>query len=478
MMSQNTALARFAADQIRRIVMVGNRRKYMKNLDRVIEDIFDYPKLATKVANARNQYELMFVMEGFGFDAIRIFRDSQLYAALEDLVLMDFDLRRLKNQMENEKRKRGKISKGDVKLYDRIAKLYRRTVKAICSALNIKNRRSAQFMSSYQGARKFVRVHEDRDFFNGFGVWDDDGTFYPEEDGSWFGGESTDYFEQYMRNSRTPFQPGRYGTRPRYDMNEMFSELDEEDDDAWPNAPRDRVRDFDPSAEARYAVWQQGGRDLDDRIRRDIRPPSAAQVEGVANYVNGQRRYNTSLLNLIGSPGGATPNGRAREYASQAQQASAPAMQETNRLLQTLVKKLDTSTDLLVMLAQRSAEPEAPPDTYAHHWPDEPKTFTTGAGHVFRHVDVLPDAPPEVDSDEAEERELDGAFDAQNAERADNPGDSAEASPNELDKASLIGLVNGERAGGSVVQSSEEVSETPEDDQIEDGPPPKTGDNR
>ena len=59
MMSQNTALARFAADQIRRIVMAGTRKKYMKNLDRVIEDIFDYPKLATKVANARNQYELM-----------------------------------------------------------------------------------------------------------------------------------------------------------------------------------------------------------------------------------------------------------------------------------------------------------------------------------------------------------------------------------------------------------------------------------
>lgn len=453
MNSKMSLLARFSADQVRRIVMVGNQPKYLKSFDRVIEDIFDYHKLGTKFASSRTQTELMFVLDSFGVDSTRILRDSQLYGALEDLVRMDYDLRKLKRQMEDDKRKRGKVAKGDIKLYDRIAKLYRRTIKAVCGELNIKRRRNAAFQRNYQGAREFIRRREDRDFFGGFGVWDEDGVFYPEEEGAWFSNSGTDYFEEFVRgmNSRGHGNVDM-GARPRYDMNSVMSELEDDDDDSFDTIGR--------------RVWR------DDSI------PARSAASWALEQSDAARRK-VSLIDAIGSRGSTTPYRRART-GEQAQYTSAPAS-ETNALLEKLVKKIDTSNDLLVMLTQQQVR--QPTYVAANEMGRHPGEFSTPSGRLFKRVDVIQETqaiPQDVDvPDEVEEAELDREFEHQNfSDGVTAEGATAKTNTSGLDRASLIGLVNGVRAGAPDTEQAEQPIEEAAPDTVPDETPAVTAESR
>lgn len=218
------ALYRFAAIKIRDMVMDGGQARLVKSMDRVIEDIFDFPKLATKISGCHTEMEVAYVFRTFGTDNLVIFRDSRLCDALEDLVHIDRDIRRIRKKLNQCKNEMKEPKKQDIKLERKLASLYQKVIKVICKRLNIREKNTRYYKSSYKAAKSLLKRDDDWDFFKDFGVYDAEGNFYPED----YRDEGVDYFEEYMgHHSTRRASPRRY----RDLETSLFDSLADDDDD-------------------------------------------------------------------------------------------------------------------------------------------------------------------------------------------------------------------------------------------------------
>lgn len=214
-------IVKFSAIKIRDMVSEDGRLRYVKAMDRVIEDIFGYRNFASRVKASRTESELTYVFRTFGWNNLAIFRISTLADALEDLLRIDTDIRRLKKRMNSDygnPKKPG--AKDEAKAYSKLKKLYTKTVRAICKEMHLSTKESRRYRDSYKAAKHLV----DRDL-----DWDDDFFGYvDEEDDDYFfdsRAPRVDYFEEFLKNNR----PRRKSTR----YQRSFDPLLDEDDDDW-----------------------------------------------------------------------------------------------------------------------------------------------------------------------------------------------------------------------------------------------------
>lgn len=249
MPNMNRAICQFAAVKIRDMVMEDDHPRYQRAMDRVIEDIFGFPKLASKIAGCRTEDEVFYVFRKFGFDNLVIFRDSRLCDALEDLLHIDHDIRRLRKKLNAAKDKGIDPKKNEIKMERRLIKLYQKVVKVICKRLNLREKNSRYYKSNYKAAKYLLEKDDDWDFFRDFGVYGSDGTFYPDEED-----DGVDYFDQYLdqRTGRRVASSHRRSGR-RYRDLEMgyFNSIDDDDDSDWDDDD-DGVDDFDEDYFDRY----------------------------------------------------------------------------------------------------------------------------------------------------------------------------------------------------------------------------------
>ena len=218
------ALCRFTAIKIRDMVTEGGEPRLVKSMDRVIEDIFDFPKLATKIAGCHTEMEVSYVLRTFGMDNLVIFRDSRLCDALEDLLHIDRDIRRIRKKLNECKREAKEPKKQDIKLERKLASLYHKVIKVICKRLNIREKNTRYYRSNYKAAKSLLKRDDDWEFFRDFGVYDAEGNFYPED----YQDEGVDYFEEYMGSHSTRrSSPRRY----RDLETSLFDSLGDDDDD-------------------------------------------------------------------------------------------------------------------------------------------------------------------------------------------------------------------------------------------------------
>lgn len=243
-------LTRFVTIKVKNIVSENGQMKYLKSLDHVIEDIFGYQRFGSKLDYCSTEQELQFVMRSFGVENLQIFRNSSLCDALSDLVQMDYDIRRMRKQFQRTKDKGQKVRRSDAKVYDRLTKLYRKTIRVICHRMGLKDRSARKLESSYKSAKLLVNQQKGLDFYGEFGFFDEDGDFFLEDDTD----PGVDYFEQFLRN-RGYSDSTRMRSR-HLDDEEGFDELIAEQ--VYPRGsvwnPDDTISGLVSPEEARQAV--------------------------------------------------------------------------------------------------------------------------------------------------------------------------------------------------------------------------------
>lgn len=225
--ANQSALYQFATIQIVDLIRECGGTSYIRSFDRVIEEIFGYPKLGEKIGHCRTESSFRYVYRNFGESNLRIFRDSILYDALGDLVRMDHDLRRMQKAIRNDK-ENGRPNKELEKQYNKLTKFYRKTVDVVCRKLNIRG--GSRFgRNTYKAAKNLVARSDDYDLWeDGFGVFDPDGDFYGIENPY---GESVDYFEQFINGRRDNVDRQRNPNRYTPMQSDMFDRFVDDDDD-------------------------------------------------------------------------------------------------------------------------------------------------------------------------------------------------------------------------------------------------------
>lgn len=226
-------IVKFTAIKIRDMVSEDGRFRYVKAMDRVIEDIFGYRNFASRVKASRTESEVTYVFRSFGWSNLMIFRISTLADALEDLLRIDMDIRRLKKRMNSEYGNKKPGAKDEAKAYSKLKKLYTKTVRAICKEMHLNTKESRRYRDSYKAAKHLVDHDLD---------WDDDYFWSSaDDDDDYFFDNSrkVDYFEEYMKNK----QPKRRSERYQRSYDPLLEEDDDDEDDTDELEDPDKVLD-------------------------------------------------------------------------------------------------------------------------------------------------------------------------------------------------------------------------------------------
>lgn len=207
------------------------RPKYVTSLDNVIEDLFGYKKLASKISACRNDTGMIGVVLDFGLqDLFTITDNARTMAVLSDLVTMDRSLMVLRKELKKGSKKGG-ANKKRQKEYNYISDLYKKTVKTLRKDLGLSAKNP--YKNQFKSARNFLESESESSFFDDYGygrsifITDDD----DDEDGSLF----AQFVSKHARNSKVkrPTNPNSHMfTRSKEDGFEHLIEQYDSDDDA------------------------------------------------------------------------------------------------------------------------------------------------------------------------------------------------------------------------------------------------------
>lgn len=145
------------------------RLRYLESLDNILYDIFGVKNTMKKINNAYDPREISGLIDNLGVNVLlQLFNSGKMYKILEDLVQINYRMNELKKDIRKQSRK-DKRNKDDVKEYNYLMDLYKKSIKYIRNKFGIKNTKTS-YKRKYQSLSNIVKN-------KGYGDWDDDDSF-------------------------------------------------------------------------------------------------------------------------------------------------------------------------------------------------------------------------------------------------------------------------------------------------------------
>lgn len=143
------------------------RLRYLESLDNIFYDVFGIKNTMKKINNAYDPREISSLIDNLGVNILlQLFNSGKMYKILEDLVQINYRMNVLKKDIRKQSRK-DKRDKDDVKEYNYLVDLYKKTIKYIRNKFGIKNVKTS-YKRKYQSLNNIVKNKGYSDY------WDDD----------------------------------------------------------------------------------------------------------------------------------------------------------------------------------------------------------------------------------------------------------------------------------------------------------------
>lgn len=162
------------------------RLRYLESLDNILYDIFGVKNTMKKINNAYDPREISGLIDNLGVNVLlQLFNSGKMYKILEDLVQINYRMKELQKDIRKQSRK-DKRDKDDVKEYNYLMDLYKKSIKYIRNKFGIKNTKTS-YKRKYQNLNNIVKNKgygdwDDEDSFVSILMRDDDYYFYDDED--------------------------------------------------------------------------------------------------------------------------------------------------------------------------------------------------------------------------------------------------------------------------------------------------------
>lgn len=216
--------------------------KYVANLDHVIEDLYGYKKLATKISACRNDTMMIAVVLDFGFrDLFKLTNDGRTMEVLADLVGMDRSLTILHKELKKGSKKGSNSIKKRRKEYNYISDLYKQTIKTLRKDLGLSAKNP--YKNQFRAARDFLEMDSESSFFDdsGYGrsiyVTDDD----DDDEESLFSQFVSERVKKPKRSTGTNPNPHMFVRSKEDGFEHLLEQYDDDEDDDEPRATRSNI---------------------------------------------------------------------------------------------------------------------------------------------------------------------------------------------------------------------------------------------
>ena len=215
------------------------RLRYLESLDNILYDVFGIKNTMKKINNAYDPREISGLIDNLGVSVLlQLFNSGKMYKILEDLVQINYRMNELKKEIRKQSRK-DKRDKDDVKEYNYLMDLYKKSIKYIRNKFGIKNAKTS-YKRKYQSLNNIVKNKgygdywdEDDESFTSILMRDDEYYFDDDDDDDF--DPSTSELEDFvnmMHGGRKKKNVRRYDSYDDYDDDDddNMSLFDDEDD--------------------------------------------------------------------------------------------------------------------------------------------------------------------------------------------------------------------------------------------------------
>lgn len=227
--------------------------RYLESLDNILYDIFGIKNTMKKINNAYDPREISGLIDNLGVNVLlQLFNSGKMYKIMEDLVQINYRMNELQKEIRKQSRK-DKRDKDDVKEYNYLMDLYKKSIKYIRNKFGIKNSKTS-YKRKYQSLNNIVK-------HKGYDDWDDDESFvsilmrdddyyfddYDDDDDDF--DPSTSELEDFvnMMNGNRKKSRRRNKISSYYDDDDDNLSIfdDDDDDESYERRPRVKVPSYD-----------------------------------------------------------------------------------------------------------------------------------------------------------------------------------------------------------------------------------------
>lgn len=346
MSASERAVARYIIQRLQSVIYRGSSDAYSKNVDQVMEDVFDVPRFVKKLARGlKSEQKLIALFKEVGINELwKMTRSADNFKAFNLLVATDVAINQEKKKVKKyEESGRDSKAAKSKKLLKKYKKSYAAAVKQLRSDLGVKKATSTTLL------KEIDRYLDDRQEDDGYFLFDDD----------YYGGEEDNSVASFLRQTKSS-----KGKRSNPVFQGAFADelgLNDEDEEDYDGLlDIDGDEDDDDDDEETMSQLVELLKDFNHRLDR---------VEKKSAYVAPQN-YMPQMGTRPGAPVAGTP---------------VNPISEAN----ALGKKIDTLADVvseMVRVLTSDADDEDDPMATA---------FRPQAGEEFGEFD-LPDAGAEV----------------------------------------------------------------------------------